>query len=91
VATIAHHYGFRLGVATIRQLQVPRKPLSPSVKREVLAEAAYRCANPRCTNVLTLQIHHMVWVKDDGGNDTSNLVALCGYCHDMHTQGHIPS
>ena len=60
-----------------------------SVKQRVLAEAGYRCGNPRCNNVITLQIHHIVWVKDGGGNDPSNLLALCAYCHDLHTQGHI--
>lgn len=68
-----------------------RTPISEAVKRAVLAEAAYQCANPRCTHVLTLQLHHMVWVKDGGPNDASNLIALCGYHHDMHTQGHIPA
>jgi len=57
----------------------------------VLAEAAYQCANPRCTHVLTLQLHHMIWVKDGGANEPSNLVALCGWHHDLHTQGHIPA
>jgi hypothetical protein len=32
----------------------------------------------------------MHWVKDDGNNDPSNLLPLCGYCHDQHTHGHIP-
>jgi hypothetical protein len=60
------------------------------VRDEVLREAGYKCANPSCRNVLTLQLHHMQWVRDGGGNDATNLLALCGYCHDMHTQGHIP-
>jgi len=33
----------------------------------------------------------MVWVKNGGGTEAINLIALCGHCHDMHTQGHIPS
>jgi hypothetical protein len=33
----------------------------------------------------------MLWVKDGGSNDATNLIALCGYCHDMHTHGNIPS
>jgi hypothetical protein len=53
-------------------------------------EAGYKCANPTCRNILTLELHHMRWVKDDGDNDASNLVALCGHCHDLHTHGHIP-
>lgn len=33
----------------------------------------------------------MVWVKDGGGTKATNLIALCGHCHDLHTQGHIPT
>ena len=68
-----------------------RTPIPDAVRRAVLAEAAYQCANPRCTHVLTLQLHHMIWVKDGGANEPSNLVALCGWHHDLHTQGHIPA
>jgi hypothetical protein len=30
-------------------------------------------------------------VKDGGGSTAINLIALCGHCHDLHTQGHIPA
>ena len=63
----------------------------PSMRDEVLREAGYKGANPTCRNILTLQLHHMVWVKDGGGTEAINLIALCGHCHDMHTQGHIPA
>jgi len=63
----------------------------PSMRDEVLREAGYKCGNPVCRNILTLQLHHMVWVKDGGGTEAINLIALCGHCHDMHTQGHIPT
>ena len=32
----------------------------------------------------------MLWVRDGGQNVPTNLLALCGHCHDMHTYGHIP-
>jgi HNH endonuclease len=67
-----------------------RRPIPPSVRDEVLREAGYKCANPTCRNILTLQLHHIVWVKEGGGSSAHNLVALCGHCHDMHTQGHVP-
>ncbi|QRJ62264.1 HNH endonuclease [Azospira restricta] len=38
-----------------------------------------------------MDLHHIEWVRDGGGNDPSNLVPLCGYCHDLHTRGHIPA
>jgi hypothetical protein len=65
--------------------------MNPLVRDEVLREAGYKCANPTCRNIITLQLHHMVWVKDNGPNTALNLLALCGHCHDMHSQGHIPA
>lgn len=53
-------------------------------------EAGYKCGNPACRHILTLELHHIVWVKDGGGNDTFNLLALCPNCHALHTAGHIP-
>jgi hypothetical protein len=67
-----------------------RKVIPAVIRDEVLREAGYKCANPTCRNILTLQLHHMLWVKDGGTNDATNLIALCGHCHDLHTQGHIP-
>jgi hypothetical protein len=32
----------------------------------------------------------VVGEKDGGGNTALNLLALCGHCHDLHTNGHIP-
>ena len=55
----------------------------------MLAEAGHKCANPNCRNVITLDLHHITWVKDGGGNVVSNLIALCPYCHALHTRGHI--
>jgi hypothetical protein len=64
-----------------------RRP-PPSMRDEVLREAGYKCANPTCRNIL---LHHMVWVKDGGATAAINLIALCGHCHDLHSQGHIPT
>ena len=61
------------------------------MRSAVLLEAAYRCANPRCRHILTLELHHIVWVKDGGGNDPDNLISLCPNCHSLHTAGHIPA
>lgn len=55
----------------------------------ILLEAGYKCANPVCRHILTLELHHIVWVKDGGKNDPENLLALCPNCHSLHTQGHI--
>lgn len=67
-----------------------RKPIPASVRDEVLREAGYKCGSPACRHVLTIEIHHIVWVKDGGGDEASNLIALCPNCHALHTKGHIP-
>lgn len=68
----------------------PRKAISRHTRMDVLMEAGYRCGNPACGHVLTLDIHHMEWVKDGGGDEASNLLALCPNCHSLHNSGHIP-
>jgi hypothetical protein len=68
-----------------------RTPLPDAVRREVLMESGYKCARPQCSAIITLQIHHMIYVRDGGENDPSNLLPLCGYCHDMHHAGHFPT
>ena len=62
----------------------------PATRSLVLMEAGYKCGNPVCRHVLTLELHHIIWVKDDGTNDPENLLALCPNCHSLHTHGHIP-
>ena len=64
--------------------------MSIFTKQEVLLEAGYKCGNPACRNILTIERHHLVWVRDGGTNEPGNLLALCAYCHDQHTHGYIP-
>lgn len=49
------------------------------------------CGNPICRHILTLEIHHIIWVRDGGSNASSNLLPLCPNCHSAHTAGHIPT
>jgi len=65
------------------------KPKS-DVVREVLIEAGYRCAVPTCRNIIAIDLHHIVEVKDGGPNEPSNLLALCPTCHALYTRGTIP-
>jgi hypothetical protein len=67
-----------------------RKKIPIEVKHEVLQEAGYMCGNPTCRHILTLELHHMTWVKDGGDNIALNLLALCANCHSLHTRGYIP-
>lgn len=66
-----------------------RKDPSQALRALVLAEAGHKCASPTCRGVITLDLHHIVWVKDNGPTTVENLLALCPYCHGMHTQGHV--
>lgn len=66
-----------------------RKNLKLKTKIAVLTEAGYRCAVPTCRNILALDLHHMYQVADGGGDDPSNLIALCPTCHALYHRGTI--
>jgi hypothetical protein len=54
------------------------------VMRDILLEAGYRCAIPRCM-VHTLEIAHIVSYEESGGdNSPENLIALCPNHHTMY-------
>ena len=74
-----------------KKVSTARRQISPHTRQLVLLEAGYMCANPACRHVLTLELHHIVWVRDAGTNEASNLIALCANCHALHTRGHIPA
>jgi hypothetical protein len=67
-----------------------RKAIPPAIRQAVLTEAGYRCAVPTCRNILALDLHHIEPVRDDGGNEAGNLIALCPTCHALHERGIIP-
>jgi hypothetical protein len=56
-----------------------RVAIPVSVKREVLIEASYRCAVPRCLDAIAIDVHHID--GNPANNDQSNLIALCPTCH----------
>lgn len=60
------------------------------VRQQVLHEAGYRCANPACRTLLTLEIHHLDPVSEGGSNTVDNLLALCPNCHTLHHRRVIP-
>jgi len=66
-----------------------RKKLSAQTRELLLTECGYRCAVPRCRNILALDMHHIYELQAGGSDDPSNLVALCSYCHDMYHRGNI--
>jgi hypothetical protein len=61
-----------------------RKSISPSIRQQVLIESGYKCGRPVCRNIITLDLHHLIYISNNSRNDASNLLPLCGYCHDMH-------
>jgi hypothetical protein len=67
-----------------------RKALPVEIRQIVLHEAGYKCAIPTCRHVLTLDIHHLVYVSDGGPDTPENLLPLCPNCHALHHAGHIP-
>lgn len=67
-----------------------RKKIPPVVRDLILMEATYKCANPTCRHLLTLELHHMEQVCEGGGDEPENLLALCPNCHSLHHEGHIP-
>jgi len=66
-----------------------RKTTPVDVKTLVLHEAGYRCANPTCRTILTIEIHHLDRVAEGGSNAPDNLIALCPNCHNLHHAGTI--
>ena len=67
-----------------------RKAIPVSTKREVLTEAGFRCAVPTCRTVLAIDVHHIQEITEGGGNEPSNLIALCPTCHALYHRGTIP-
>jgi HNH endonuclease len=47
------------------------------------------CGNPRCRNLLGLDLHDIQAVRKDGPNTPENLIPLCLLCHGLHTRGEI--
>lgn len=76
--------------ANTKKNKTTRKSVSVSTKKLVLHEAGYKCANPTCRTLLTIEIHHTDSVATGGSNNADNLIALCPNCHTLHHSGNIP-
>jgi hypothetical protein len=68
-----------------------RAALSLPTKVAVLTEPSYRCAVPTCRQILALDLHHMWEVSGGGGDEISNLIALCPTCYRLYHRGDIKS
>lgn len=69
---------------------VTRKAVPVDARSIVLHECGYKCANPVCRMVLTLEIHHLEQISDGGSHEPTNLLALCPNCHALHHSEAIP-
>jgi hypothetical protein len=67
-----------------------RMSIPQPTRTAVLHESGYRCGNPGCRGIITLDIHHIEYVSEGGGNGTENLLPLCPTCHALHHAKQIP-
>jgi hypothetical protein len=56
-------------------------PRRPEVKEETLIAFGWRCSAPGCTSRSMLQVHHVVYRSQGGGDERENLVVLCLFHH----------
>lgn len=61
-----------------------RDGLPMKTRTIILTESGYRCAVPTCRGILALDMHHIWEVSAGGGDDPSNLIALCPTCHALY-------
>ncbi|MBW2571960.1 MAG: HNH endonuclease [Deltaproteobacteria bacterium] len=73
----------------VKEAPKERKKLAVKTVTIVLTEAGHRCAVPTCRGILALDLHHIWEVNAGGGNEPSNLVALCPTCHALYHRGTI--
>ena len=67
-----------------------RNKIPTPVQHGLLLEAGYKCGNPTCRHIITLELHHIEYVRNGGGDGPENLLPLCPNCHAMHHNGLIP-
>ncbi|MEQ1749320.1 MAG: HNH endonuclease signature motif containing protein, partial [Prosthecobacter sp.] len=68
-----------------------RTDIPKKARHAILREAGYCCAVPTCGTTLAIDLHHIWEVKDGGGNELSNLIALCPTHHALYHRGFISS
>jgi hypothetical protein len=66
-----------------------RTNISEKDRHLILSEAGYCCAVPTCGTTLAMDLHHILEVRHGGGNELSNLIALCPTHHALYHRGII--
>lgn len=57
-----------------------------NIRRRIL-ERDRACV--KCASVESLQVHHIIALRDGGSNEDSNLETLCKQCHLEHHNPHL--
>jgi hypothetical protein len=65
-----------------------QRKIKPEQKRQLLAEAGQKCANPGCAN-WRLHIHHIRHWAVYKAHDSEHMIAICPACHDAAHIGPI--
>lgn len=55
--------------------------ITPRLRRQVLARDRHGCTVPGCRAARNLDVHHIQFRSDGGGNELSNLLTLCSGHH----------
>lgn len=71
--------------AKIKKPSQQKRSVSETKKKYVAANQNWKCGNCREQLDHTFEIDHRVRLEYGGGNDVSNLVALCRNCHGKKT------
>lgn len=66
----------------------PSRTPPPSLKKHLIEEAGYKCANPGCSNRL-IEIHHIKEWCIYYTHDKAHMIAVCPACHDTVTRGNL--
>jgi len=67
------------------------RTLTPALRRRILSRDDHRCQAPGCASIRFLEVHHLKPGAQGGTNDPSNLITLCGRCHQLlHERGGLP-
>jgi 5-methylcytosine-specific restriction endonuclease McrA len=66
-----------------------KQTIPPATRRAVLLRDHHRCSVPGCRNVVFLNLHHIELRSEGGGNETDNLVTLCGAHHRAAHRGQL--
>jgi hypothetical protein len=65
-----------------------RPAIPRDIKRALLQQTGYKCANPGCSNRL-LEIHHIDQWAIYQTHDQESMIAICPSCHDAVTRGSL--